>query len=186
MHTMCRERLMVWDFLCLEKGGLKEDLTAVYNYPMGKWREDGDAQWQWRCSRGNGCKLEHGQSQLDIRKLFFTITVLEHWRMIIEATESPSSEIFKTLFWSCPPQSKLVPMALQGLEPDGCHSPYQPELSDDSMIIPWVLVMIKRLAQPSAWCLSVGNSDLKKKKKKTNQTQQQRTNQDSKKLSCIF
>lgn len=37
-----------------------------------------------------------------------------------------------------------------GLEPDGCHSSFQPELFDDSMMIPWVLVMNKRYAQTTA------------------------------------
>lgn len=163
MHTTCRERLMVWSFLCLEKGWLKEDITAVYHNPMGRWKEDRDAQWQWRCIRGNGCKLEYGQPQLGIRRLFFAVTVAEYWKMITEATESPSSEIFK-ISVGCRPQSNLVLMALQGLEPDGCHSPFESELFDDSLIIPWVLVMIKRLVQPSTWCLSVSNPDFKKQK----------------------
>ncbi|KFQ27769.1 hypothetical protein N332_01129, partial [Mesitornis unicolor] len=45
----------------------------------------------------NGHKLEHRQLNLNIRKIFFTVRVREHWhRVPREVVESPSLETFKT------------------------------------------------------------------------------------------
>ena len=48
-------------------------------------------------TRGNGHKLKHRKLQLNTRKNFFTLRVMEHWhRLPREVVESPSLEIFKT------------------------------------------------------------------------------------------
>jgi len=46
---------------------------------------------------GNGHKLRHRKFQLNTRKNFFHLRVMEHWpRLPREAVESPSLEIFQT------------------------------------------------------------------------------------------
>ncbi|KFV87211.1 hypothetical protein N308_01781, partial [Struthio camelus australis] len=45
----------------------------------------------------NGQKLKHKKFHLNLRKIFFTVRVTEHWkRLPREVVESLSLEIFKT------------------------------------------------------------------------------------------
>jgi len=86
--------------LCsLEKRRLQGDLKAVFQYPKGIYRKDGDKLFRGVCcdrTRGSGFKLKERRFRLDIRKKFFTIRAVRHWhRLRSEGLDALSMETFK-------------------------------------------------------------------------------------------
>ena len=75
------------------------DLIAAFQYLKGTYRKDGEGLFIRECSdrtRGNGFKLKGGSFRLDLRKTFFMMRVMKHWKKLPrEVIYASSLEAFK-------------------------------------------------------------------------------------------
>ncbi|KAK4816420.1 hypothetical protein QYF61_016856 [Mycteria americana] len=101
-HLSCGDRLRELGLFSLEKRRLREDLIVAFQYFKGAYKKDGDRLFSRACSnrtRANGWKLKGGRFRPDIRKKFFTMSVVKHWnRLPREVVDAPSLETFKARY----------------------------------------------------------------------------------------
>ncbi|KAK4825512.1 hypothetical protein QYF61_000025 [Mycteria americana] len=94
-----KERLKELGVLFLEKRRLGWDLSTVFQYLKGSYREDGGCLFirsHMKKTKENGYKLHQGRFHLDIRKKFFTVRVINYWNNPPkDVVEYPSPEVFK-------------------------------------------------------------------------------------------
>ena len=83
----------------LRKRRLQGDPVAAFQDLKGAYRKDGEGLFIRECSdrtRGNSCKVREGRFRLDIRKNFFTVREVRHWkRLPREVVAAPSLAVFK-------------------------------------------------------------------------------------------
>ena len=81
-HLSYEKRLRELGLFSLEKWRLRGDLTNASKYLKDGCREDGTRLFSVvpsNSTRGNGHKLKHRKFQLNMRKNFFTLRVMEPW-----------------------------------------------------------------------------------------------------------
>jgi len=95
----CEDRLRELGLFSLEKRRLRGDLRAAFQHLQGAYKKDGEGLFTRVCSdrtKGNVFKLKEGRFKLDIRKKFFTMSVVRHWnRLPRAAVAAPSLEVPK-------------------------------------------------------------------------------------------
>jgi len=83
----------------LEKRRLRGNLIAPYEYLKGACRKDGENIFSKACcdrTRSNGFKLREDRFRLNIKKKFFTMSVVKHGNKLPgEVVEASSQETFK-------------------------------------------------------------------------------------------
>ncbi|KAK4805378.1 hypothetical protein QYF61_003951 [Mycteria americana] len=95
-HKSDEERLRELGLFSLEKRRLRGELTSPYNYlkeVVAMWVSQSLVP---RNKPQDKRKWPQGRFRLDIRKDFFTESIIKHWnRLPREVVESPSLEVFK-------------------------------------------------------------------------------------------
>ena len=94
-----KDRLRELGLFSTEKGRLQGDLKAAFQYLKRVYKKEKDRLLSRVCcgrTSGNGFKLKEGRLRLDIRKKFFIIRVVRHWRRLSrEVVDAPSLETAK-------------------------------------------------------------------------------------------
>ncbi|KFV73955.1 hypothetical protein N307_13654, partial [Dryobates pubescens] len=96
----CEDRLKELGLFSLEQRRLQGDLIVAFQDLKGAYKKAGEGLLRISGgdrTRGNGMKLEVGRFRLDMRRKFFTMSVVKPWNGLSrEVVEAPSLEVFKT------------------------------------------------------------------------------------------
>jgi len=144
-HLPYEERLRELGLFSLEKRRLRGDLIYTYKYLQGGCQKDGARLFPVVPSdrtRGNGHKLKQRKLQLNPRKNFFPLKVMEHW-LPREAVESPSLEIFQPRLDTVLCSLLWVTLLRQGIGLGDPRGPFQPRPVCDSVSQSAALPFIK-------------------------------------------
>ena len=74
-------------------------MIAAFQYLKESYRKEGDRLFSRACgdiTRRKGFQIKEGRFRLDIRKMFFTVRLVRHWkRLPRDVVDAPSLETFK-------------------------------------------------------------------------------------------
>ena len=74
-------------------------MIAAFQYLKESYRKEGDRLFSRACgdiTRRKGFQIKEGRFRLDIRKKFFTVRLVRHWkRLPRDVVDAPSLETFK-------------------------------------------------------------------------------------------
>ena len=98
-HLPCKDRLRGLGLFSLERGRLRGNLIAAFQYLKGAYKQEGNQLFvriDNSRTRGNGFKLKEGRFSLDVRGKFFTMRVVRCWHRLPRAVvDALSLEVFK-------------------------------------------------------------------------------------------
>ena len=97
-HCSCEERLKALGLFSLGKRRLQGHLIVAFQYMKGACKKAGGGLFTRACrdrTRSNSFKLKQSMFRLVIRKKFFTLRVMRHWkRLAREVLDAVSLEVF--------------------------------------------------------------------------------------------
>jgi len=93
------ERLKELGLFSLEKRRVQENLTAAFQYLKGAYKKAGEGLFTRACTDRilvNDFKLKEARFKIAVRKKFFTLRVVRHWkRLFREVVDVHYLEVFK-------------------------------------------------------------------------------------------
>ena len=90
------------ELFSMERRRLRRNFINDYKYVKGGRQVVGVGSFRWNRTRSNGHELEHRKIKLNMRKIFFTLRVTEHWnKMSGEKVEFSFSGDIKNFIFLC-------------------------------------------------------------------------------------
>ncbi|KAK4826733.1 hypothetical protein QYF61_010986 [Mycteria americana] len=116
-HLSYQEKLRKLRWFSPKKRKLWGHLVVAFQYLKEAYKKDGERLFTRARNdrtRGNGFKPKESRFRLDIRKKFFTVRVVRHWkRLPREVVDASSLEVFKqTLEWLKSPMRTMLELNL--------------------------------------------------------------------------
>ncbi|GAB0193864.1 hypothetical protein GRJ2_001851700 [Grus japonensis] len=98
-HLFYEDRLRELGLFSLEERRLWDNFIVAFQYLQGACKKNGERLFIKACSdrtKSNDFKVTEGRFRLDIKKKFFMMRVMKHWkRLPREVVDAPSLEVFK-------------------------------------------------------------------------------------------
>ena len=99
-HFSHEDKLSVMSLFSLEKRRLQGNMIGAFHYLLVGYKREGSILFSRICcdrERGNGFKLKEGRFKLNIREVFFAVSIPKHWNGYRKVMDATSMETFKVM-----------------------------------------------------------------------------------------